>query len=1137
MTPGPKGKSTTERMVHSLRNFIQQEHVAGKSLNIRAIDNNKYFQQNALNSEFFTRVYGDANTFMSNYNSFAEQYYSALDNKANHAKGVKVNAQLMRKSGKIDLSLLNADLADDLYKTYSREILKVDTLIKEGGLPGVEMPSANLYKSSHRFLTQSSPDEVMHPAQILLNRSFFNFNPRKEGLDSLTVSRSNLISGQVLGGLVDQSQSQSMFPGFTSGLKVGTLDLETTGIFEGANARSLSLAVSEFKDGGLRDTEMVKNLFFDSPQLRNIRMSKLSGGSAPMAQALAEAEGGTAAKPMASFLDESTEFVNQLLNLDRITGHNAYFDLFKMTETMMGQADFNMHENAQTALRNLWEKVHGGNYLVDTLETTRSYLHQKAVAHVGDHAMGDPLRMSDAYRSKIFAPEILARVNIGGSAAPFSMENISMNTNLFELMIRDGKMAELEELLQQGSHVAGVDVKMQTFMANYVETKELDFLNVSDRSTAGRLLRSRVLKSQAITPTTNIADVQHLSQTALAYLKNEDIEKGGLHRVSINIDDAGAVFKGQSNLKGKSGTLSSIGGDFSLITQDGPIKIANQSVATSHIKAMLDEATKAAADTVDIQDASGNILKSITYNKAALDIVDTGISYGAVSRQEQLTNVIGRRLVSPISDITDEAITEAFGSVYKNYGSGISLRDQVSSSLNIGTPRDSVFEVGLGEFADNVPADIASRFAAIGDAFYFMDAESRSISTVLAESTAKTGRALNAAVAARKGVDSADIAFSAFADLTAEQGISYFNLQDKASFFRSASREFGTSRVIAPTQIVREAFAGYADDTFRGLSLSVATPKGKDPQVNLVWNIKEQMNKDQAKEMITKIFDFMQDEKEVARIMGVDVKDLDSSIRNEIQFATAQGPKGNQAQSAVINNAVEAAWENGIVIGKAGSAEESASMIRNLGKLGIDLKNDAMTMYLRGIGLRTGLDADALVVSPMVHMDSLKVAGMRGLLDNATEVVDDGKGGKVSKAILSANKVADRLGSDKELLTAVRRNVKAGKVLSGDNPMTQFYRMNKKKLGIGAIVGAAAGFGYYKAKQHRENQLYEEAMEQMPYETAQQEDPLAELKQGYSFAPQRSDPLATAGVVGNLDRNKIGHHQMGSNKYNHLFGG
>jgi hypothetical protein len=31
--------------------------------------------------------------------------------------------------------------------------------------------------------------------------------------------------------------------------------------------------------------------------------------------------------------------------------------------------------------------------------------------------------------------------------------------------------------------------------------------------------------------------------------------------------------------------------------------------------------------------------------------------------------------------------------------------------------------------------------------------------------------------------------------------------------------------------------------------------------------------------------------------------------------------------------------------------------------------------------------------------------------------------------------------------------------------------------------------------------------------------------------------LATAGVVGNLDRRRTGHTQMGPRKYDHLFGG
>ena len=41
---------------------------------------------------------------------------------------------------------------------------------------------------------------------------------------------------------------------------------------------------------------------------------------------------------------------------------------------------------------------------------------------------------------------------------------------------------------------------------------------------------------------------------------------------------------------------------------------------------------------------------------------------------------------------------------------------------------------------------------------------------------------------------------------------------------------------------------------------------------------------------------------------------------------------------------------------------------------------------------------------------------------------------------------------------------------------------------------------------------------------------------GNGQTSRRKDPLFTAGVVGNLDRQKIGHTSMGSNKNSNLFG-
>ncbi|MEY4332040.1 MAG: hypothetical protein RLZZ196_778, partial [Bacteroidota bacterium] len=62
-------------------------------------------------------------------------------------------------------------------------------------------------------------------------------------------------------------------------------------------------------------------------------------------------------------------------------------------------------------------------------------------------------------------------------------------------------------------------------------------------------------------------------------------------------------------------------------------------------------------------------------------------------------------------------------------------------------------------------------------------------------------------------------------------------------------------------------------------------------------------------------------------------------------------------------------------------------------------------------------------------------------------------------------------------------------------------------------------------------------MHQQPYENpglVQQAN--SGIQEDNQQMSSRRDPLVTAGVVGNLDRNKIGHTGMGPDKYNHLFG-
>jgi hypothetical protein len=103
--------------------------------------------------------------------------------------------------------------------------------------------------------------------------------------------------------------------------------------------------------------------------------------------------------------------------------------------------------------------------------------------------------------------------------------------------------------------------------------------------------------------------------------------------------------------------------------------------------------------------------------------------------------------------------------------------------------------------------------------------------------------------------------------------------------------------------------------------------------------------------------------------------------------------------------------------------------------------------------------------------------------------------------------------------------------------MLEAFQNVKPKLGIAGAGLAIAGASYYMAKRHREKSLYNETMEIQPYEngrsTQYNNDSAAQF---IDLSSRRSDPLKTAGVVGNLDRAKIGHTQMGNSKYDHLYG-
>lgn len=101
-------------------------------------------------------MFGTADEFMERYRLFQELYLQKIESNLDPIKARNVDLDFLRSGGSINLNILEKKTANELRRRYMEDVLRLPILFKTKGLPGIELPSANLFRRLFRYELDTS---------------------------------------------------------------------------------------------------------------------------------------------------------------------------------------------------------------------------------------------------------------------------------------------------------------------------------------------------------------------------------------------------------------------------------------------------------------------------------------------------------------------------------------------------------------------------------------------------------------------------------------------------------------------------------------------------------------------------------------------------------------------------------------------------------------------------------------------------------------------------------------------------------------------------------------------------------------------------------------------------------------------
>jgi hypothetical protein len=927
----------------------------------------------------------------------------------------------------------------------------------------------------------------------------------------------------------------------------------------------------------------------------------------------------------------------------RFSLHNNSFDIDFMVRNVLPMA-----KNPETikVLREFAERrANDPHFVVDTLHSVTVTMMKQVndqknilerVGGVNQEHVNKFLTNSLIDRSLMEKAEFT-----GQGATVSSVENTILNTNLLSIIEEDAiNNPSLLKALEKGTHTGKVDVVMQGYIEkaivedrlriqrtlteeqviNMVKSAGLDeelgrqafrgldeagFVRKKGFSAFEQHFRRKATRSSALTLTTNVKDVNLLSETGYKYLA--DTEEG-IRRVSLDLE--GSIAQDQMRALGLSeDDISRFGDDFQGRLRFGKDKfyITNlpegttlpsdfQTKARSLIRDTLANArTGLEEDLIEIAPGIAPIKTNMANNM--LDIRMTNMEHTELTQMSaarQARNLPGL----PFNPNTDQdQLIESLTHTSTNYReAGIPLSKTVhyGDILEDGTERISHY---------------AQRMQELGLPYADISPVSRVSAVETSRATSDIGATLFRQHAGKISGEEARTArnIAEHIELLEEFGQTYavgqgreleFGMIEETTFNKKPySRiplegvEKSGSNFIIPSNILGKLEVDQIDNLGEktGKRILIGSPEYLEqanhtvhyslpsgPQnenvVNLRFNhgfsqIEDEAvaeSQDLVRQALRHITTDIPIENDMSihpinqitesiKASGIDVnsKQVSQMVTGGDDLVIPQGARG--AYESIVEQLGRTLRERGIISftvkGEAGGRLKQA-LQHTMPEIffGQNTDVEAMKNPMRINQVFGGEDMLGVALSPMRNQEA--AVGVEALERIGLEAVEGASGAERAaqlagraadeEAIRGLGATANVLADDSKLVSNLRIS-KAKEIGDKFQPFAirakQMYGDNRGKVAIGAAVIGTALIARHFSKKHRENQQYESTMMMSEPEQGQRPYGAQEALLAPKAPQSNSDPLATAGVVGNLDRRKVGHTNMSPQKNAHLFRG